>query len=97
MENTDIIVLTAIIAVLFLVFIIATVREFAEVGREEFKGGREGGPPADLMRFIGSVFTDDRIDVKKKIKIVDAVKSVLEENNLATEPENDTSKKKENQ
>ncbi len=97
MENTDIIVLTAVIVVLFLVFIIATVREFAEVGKADYKVEKEGGPRADLMRFIGSVFNDERIDVKKKIRIIDAVKSAMEDDNSAEEPEEDINKKKENQ
>ena len=91
MENTDIIVLTAIISVLFLVFIIATYREFTVMGKTEFKGGKESGPPADLMRFIGSVFIDDRIDVKKKIRIIDAVKNAMEDN--APSDESDINKK----
>ena len=38
MENLDIILLSAVVSVLFLVFIIATYREFSVMGKSEFKG-----------------------------------------------------------
>jgi hypothetical protein len=85
MENTDIIVLTTVIAVLFLVFIIAVVRELNEASEGKFVNSVEGGPRADLMRYIGSIFTDNRIDEKRKIELIDALKNVL------TDSEKDTS------
>ena len=45
----------------------------------------EGGPRAEMLRFIGKLFTDDRIDAGKKITFMNAVKTVMED--LAPEEE----------
>ena len=78
-NNTDIIVLTSVIIVLFIVFIIATVREFNIMSTTKFVEKEEGGPRAEMMRFIGKLFTDDRIDAGKKITIMNAVKNAMED------------------
>ncbi len=78
-NNTDIIVLTCVIIVLFIVFIIATVREFNAMSAADFIEKEEGGPRADLMRFIGKLFSDDRIDADKKMRFMNAVKTVIED------------------
>ena len=78
-NNTDIIVLTSVLIVLFLVFIIATVREFNIMSTTKFVEKEEGGPRAEMMRFIGKLFTDDRIDAGKKITFMNAVKTIIED------------------
>lgn len=78
-NNTDIIVLTSVIIVLFIVFIIATVRELNTISTTKFVEKEEGGPRAEMLRFIGKLFTDDRIDAGKKITFLDAVKPIIEE------------------
>ena len=78
-NNTDIIVLTSVIIVLFLVFIIATVREFNTISTTKFVEKEEGGPRAEMLRFIGKLFTDDRIDASKKITFMNAVKPIIED------------------
>ncbi len=78
-NNTDIIVLTSVIIVLFIVFIIATVREFNAMGITKFEDKVEGGPRAEMMRFIGKLFTDDRIAADKKIIFMNAIKTVMED------------------
>ena len=78
-NNTDIIVLTSVIIVLFLVFIIATVRELYTTGPAKFVEKEEGGPRAEMIRFIGKIFTDDRIDAEKKISFMNAVKTVIDD------------------
>jgi len=78
-NNTDIIVLTSVIIVLFLVFIIATVREFNTMSTTKFVEKEEGGPRAEMLRFIGKIFTDDRIDADKKITFMNAVKPIIED------------------
>ncbi len=78
-NNTDIIVLTSVIIVLFLVFIIASVRELNTISTTKFVEKEEGGPRAEMMRFIGKLFTDDRIDADKKITFMNAVKPILED------------------
>ncbi|MEO6356684.1 MAG: hypothetical protein ABIU77_21625 [Ferruginibacter sp.] len=78
-NNADIIVLTSVIIVLFLVFIIATVREFNTISHSKFIEKEEGGPRAEMMRFIGKLFTDDRIDAGKKITFINAIKPIIED------------------
>ena len=78
-NNTDIIVLTSVIIVLFLVFIIATVREFSNISTTKFVEQEEGGPRAEMMRFIGRLFTDDRIDAGKKITFMNAIKPIIDD------------------
>ena len=78
-NNTDIIVLTSVIIVLFIVFIIATVREFNIMSTTKFVEKEEGGPRAEMLRFIGKLFTDDRIDTGKKITFMNAVKPIIED------------------
>ncbi len=78
-NNTDIIVLTSVIIVLFIVFVIATVRELNTISTKEFVEKEEGGPRAEMMRFIGTLFTDDRIDAGKKITFMNAVKPIIED------------------
>ena len=80
MENTDIIVLTSVLVVLFIVFIIATVREFGEMSNTKYDSKRQaGGPPTDFLRLAGKLFTEEHISVKKKIILIDAIKNALEE------------------
>ena len=79
MENTDIIVLTAIVIVLFLVFIIATVREFSELNNEDYTSKEKSKYQVDFVKSVGSIFTDDSVDIRKKIKIIDSIKSALED------------------
>ena len=84
-NNTDIIVLTSVIIVLFLVFIIAIVREFNTMSTTKFVEKEEGGPRAEMLRLVGKLFTDDRIDTGKKITFMNAVKPIIED--LLTEEE----------
>ena len=78
-NNTDIIVLTSVIIVLFIVFIIATVRELNTISTTKFVEKEEGGPRAEMLRFIGKLFTDDRIDAGKRITFMNAVKPMLDD------------------
>ena len=78
-NNTDIIVLTSIIIVLFIVFIIATIRELNTISTTKFVEKEEGGPRAEMLRFIGKLFTDNRIDTDKKITFMNAVKPIIED------------------
>jgi hypothetical protein len=75
---TDIIVLTSIVVVLFLVFIIATAREFTKMSNTSFIDKDEKGPRADLIRFIGKLFNDDSISPAKKVMFMNSAKSILD-------------------
>jgi hypothetical protein len=78
MENLDIILLTTIISVLFLVFIIATFREMNEAPGTPFKGGGESGPRAEMIKLIGKLFTDDRIEPNEKKDLLKKIKDKIE-------------------
>ncbi len=78
-NNTDIIVLTCVIIVLFIVFIIATIRELSSVSTTKFVEKEEGGPRAEMLRLIGKLFSDNRIDVGKKITFMNAVKPIIDD------------------
>lgn len=80
-NNTDIIVLTSVIIVLFLVFIIATVREFNTMSTTKYVENEEGGPRAEMLRLVGKLFTDDRIDSDKKITFMNAIQPIIEDLN----------------
>ena len=80
MQNTDIIVLTSVLVVLFLVFIIATVREFGEMNNKKYdENYKPGGPPTDFVRLVGKLFAEENISVRKRIVLVDAVKDALKD------------------
>ncbi len=78
-NNTDIIVLTSVVIVLFLVFIIATVRELNAMTTTKFEEKAEGGPRAEMLRLIGKLFTDERIDPAKKITFMNAIKPMMDD------------------
>ncbi len=93
-ENTDIIVLTSIIVVLFLVFIIATVREFGEMGKSTYEDKyKSGGPITDFSRLAGNLFADESVSIKKRIIIADAVKTALEDLDKKEEERNNDERK----
>lgn len=83
-NNTDIIVLTSVVIVLFLVFIIATVREINTVNTKSAEK-TEGGPRAEMLHFIGKLFTDERIDAGKKVIFLNAIKTIIDDLNTGEE------------
>ena len=78
-NNTDIFVLTSIMIVLFLVFIIATIREVNTISTSQYVEKEEGGPRAEMIRFIGKLFTYDSIDAAKKIRFVSEFKPMIDD------------------
>ncbi len=79
MENLDIILLTIVVSVLFMVFIIATYREFAMMGKSEFAGGKEKGPRAEMVQFLQRIFTDESIEPDKKNELLKIIKKTFED------------------
>jgi len=77
MENLDIIILTIVVSVLFLVFIISTVREFSKSARLPFKGGKEGGPRAQLIELVGKLFSDEKIEPNDKQVMISIIKEKI--------------------
>lgn len=79
MGNIDIIILTTIVVILFMVFILATFKEIAEDAKTSFAGGKERGPRADMMDFIGKIFTDKNIEPHEKKDLVNIIRKKLDD------------------
>ena len=79
MENLDLIILTTIVVILFMVFILATFKEFSEDAKKPFQGGKERGPRADMMEFVGRIFSDDRIEPKEKKELLNIIKEKIDD------------------
>lgn len=78
MENLDVILLTTVISVLFMIFLIVTNREFSEMSKSEFKGGLEKGPRADMVRYLGKIFTDESIEPGEKKEFLSLIMKTIE-------------------
>lgn len=68
MENIDVVILTSIIATAFLVFIVATYREFVHMANNPLSYQRrtDGGPRVALVNFMSRIFSDEKITKKEK-------------------------------
>ena len=82
MENLDLIILTTIVVILFMVFILATFKEILEVAKKPFKGGEEGGPRAEMIKFIGKIFSDERMEPIEKKELLAIIKKSIDEINV---------------
>ena len=89
MENLDILLLTTVVSVLFLVFIIATFREITEDSKTAFKGGKERGPRADMIEFVGRIFSDDSIKPNEKKELLDIIKKKITDVEVDEKPKDD--------
>lgn len=79
MENIDLIILTTIVVILFMVFIIATFKEFSEAAKKPFEGGKERGPRADMIEFVGRLFSDERVEPKEKKELLNIIKKKIDD------------------
>ena len=79
MENLDIILFTTIVIILFLVFILATFKEIMEDAKSPHKGGKERGPRADMMEFVGRIFSDDHIKPQEKKELLNIIKKKIDD------------------
>jgi hypothetical protein len=79
MENLDLYILTTIVVILFLVFILATFKEIAEDAKTPHKGGKERGPRADMMDFVGRLFSDERIEPGEKKQLLNIIKEKIDD------------------
>lgn len=71
--DMDIIVLTSIIATLFVVFGIAVYREFSIMGNETYKHQKESGPRAGLVNLVEKLTNDKRLPKAQKEIIYNAM------------------------
>ncbi len=79
MENLDLIILTTVVVILFMVFIIATFKEIIEEAKKPFKGGEEGGPRAEMIKFVGKLFSDERMEPQEKKELLNIIKKSIDE------------------
>ncbi len=79
MENLDLIILTTIVVILFMVFILATFKEIMEDAKKPFEGGKERGPRADMMDFVGRLFSDERIEPSEKKQLLNIIKKKIDD------------------
>ena len=79
MENLDLIILTTIVVILFMVFILATFKEMVEDAKNPYKEGKERGPRADMIAFIGRIFSDERIEPKEKKELLNIIKKRIDD------------------
>ncbi len=69
MQNLDILILSSVVTTLFLVFIGYVGRELIKASKEP-QTGEEGGPRADLVRYVGKIFDSEEEPKNKKIQKV---------------------------
>jgi len=62
----EIVLLTSIVVTLFIVFGIATYREFSIMSRDGYTHTKERGPRAGLVNFVGRLFDEQSIPKKEK-------------------------------
>lgn len=79
MENLDLIILTIIVSLLFLVFIIATYQEMSSTKLMKKEFGKEKGPRAQMIEFIGKIFTDESMETTEKQKLMELMKKSLKD------------------
>lgn len=71
--DMDIILLTAVISTLFIVFIIAVYREFAVMENETYVFQKESGPRAGLVNFVGNLASNKSLTANEKKVIYQAM------------------------
>jgi hypothetical protein len=71
--NFDIILLTAVISTLFIVFIIAVYREFSVMESETYVFQKESGPRAGLVNFVGNLAANKSLTKEEKKVIYKAM------------------------
>ncbi|GAB2632435.1 hypothetical protein [Belliella aquatica] len=71
MENLDIIILTSLVVIAFVIFITTSIKEFIKMEEDEYEFEKSTGPTrAALFNVLSSFFDDDDIseDVKERYK-----------------------------
>lgn len=71
MENIDIIILTSLVVIAFVIFITTSIKEFIKMEEDEYEFEKSTGPTRTaLFNVLSSFFDDDNIseDVKERYK-----------------------------
>jgi hypothetical protein len=69
----DVLILSAIVFTLFVVFIIAVVREFKVMESEPYKFQKESGPRAGLVNFVGNLVANKSLSLPEKESLYNAM------------------------
>lgn len=75
MENLDVIILTAVVVISFVIFIVTSIKEFTRIKEEPYEFEKASGPTrAALFNALSSLFDEDEVSQEKRKKF----KSTLE-------------------
>jgi hypothetical protein len=77
MENLDIIILTSIVATLFVVFFIAIFREVRSIDLTKPDYSKDNGPRARMIELVGGVFDSHKTSVKDRKVIMKAISRTI--------------------
>jgi len=91
-ENLDIVILTVIVVLLFLVFILASIKEINEDLKKPFQGGKERGPRADMMEFVGKLFSSEKLEPVEKEQLLKILNKTITDTELADKNNTDPAK-----
>ena len=69
----DILLLTAVVVTLFIVFIVAVLREFKVMENETYRYQKESGPRAGLVNFVGNLVVNKSLTKEEKKVIYKAM------------------------
>jgi hypothetical protein len=80
MENFDLIILTIIVAITFLLFIISTIKEFNKMTSKPYTYKKEKGiQRATLFNLLSSFFEEKKSNKKKLKKVIERTISDMED------------------
>jgi hypothetical protein len=73
MENLDLIILSSVISILFIVFIVGIYQAVKDADENDYKYTKEGGPRVWLFNTMAKLFEDERVTKKDKKVIYKAM------------------------
>jgi len=65
MENLDIVILTTVVTILFMVFILASYREMRNMEKDGWEGGKETSGRAALFDLLSEILDKNQKEIKK--------------------------------
>lgn len=73
MENLDLIILSSVISILFIVFIVGIYQAIKDADKNDYRYVKEGGPRVWLFNTMAKLFEDERVTKKDKKVIYKAM------------------------
>ena len=77
MENLDITILTSILAVAFIIFLLATYREFRIMDKNPYESNKRGQTAIQLSKFVDKLFQDQSIPKAEKKNILNLMDKAM--------------------